>query len=183
MFDHKTKLVPDAKSPSQAPYQLAPPEIDELPTISRAWGCGVRWAIQGTIWSSSSVPKETWWEFQFYRAITRLTRNNNYPISLIVDLFDKLFGALYFLKLDLRFNGLLPCLYCLGGWSKDDLYNEICSIRLIGHALWLDQCPSHFLHIDEEHFQWDFRINLWWCILTRSWSTTILWKNMLSTWG
>ena len=37
-----------------------------------------------------------------YRALNKVTIRNNYPIPLIVDLFDSLGQAKYFTKMDLR---------------------------------------------------------------------------------
>ena len=37
-----------------------------------------------------------------YRKLNRVTVKNNYPLPFIEDLFDKLNGACYFSKIDLR---------------------------------------------------------------------------------
>nr|GEV81469.1 putative reverse transcriptase domain-containing protein [Tanacetum cinerariifolium] len=88
-------------------YRLAPSELQELSTqlqelsdkgfirpSSSPWGAPVLFVKKkdGSIWMCID-----------YRKLNKLTMKNRYPLSRIVDLFDRLQGSRVYSKIDLRF--------------------------------------------------------------------------------
>nr|GEU54190.1 putative reverse transcriptase domain-containing protein [Tanacetum cinerariifolium] len=99
-------LVPGAAPVVQAPYRLAPSEMQELSTQLQEL------SEMGFIRSSSS-PWEapvlfiknkdgSFWMCIDYRELNKLTVKNRYPLSRINDLFDQLQGSSVYSKIDLR---------------------------------------------------------------------------------
>lgn len=100
--DHKIELIPSASPPSTVPYQMAPPEIEELRKHLKdlldvgyvkpsKTPCGALVLFQkkqdGTLRLCI-----TYW------VLDKVTIKNKYPVSLIDDLFDRLGDAWWFSK-------------------------------------------------------------------------------------
>ncbi|KAI3797433.1 hypothetical protein L1987_32690 [Smallanthus sonchifolius] len=105
-IEFRIDLVPDAQPVAKAPYRLAPVEMKELiaqldellekgfiqPSIS-PWGAPVLFVKKkdGSIRMCID-----------HRELNKRTVKNKYPLPRIDDLFDKLQGASWFSKIDLR---------------------------------------------------------------------------------
>ncbi|GKC92304.1 putative reverse transcriptase domain-containing protein, partial [Tanacetum coccineum] len=99
-------LVPGAAPVAQAPYRLAPTELQELSTQLQEL------SDKGFIRPSSSpwgapvlFVKKKNGSFRMcidYRELNRLTVKNRYPLPRIDDLFDQLQGSRVYSKIDLR---------------------------------------------------------------------------------
>ncbi|KAF3624821.1 putative Cytochrome, family 82, subfamily C, polypeptide 2 [Capsicum annuum] len=105
-FDFEIDLLPDAQPTSIPPYKMAPFELRELKEQLR--DLLNRGFIRPSV-SSQGTP------FLFvrkkdgshrmcidYRQLNKVTINNKYPLPIIHNLFDKVQGASYFSKIDLR---------------------------------------------------------------------------------
>ncbi|GBG76914.1 hypothetical protein CBR_g23128 [Chara braunii] len=104
--EHSIQLVPDYRVHHQAPYRLSMPEATELkrqlkellrlgfikPSNS-SWGAPVLFARKAD---------ETLRLCIVYRGLNRYTVKNSYPMPRSNELFDRLAGNCFFLKIDLR---------------------------------------------------------------------------------
>ena len=105
-LDHRIELVPGAEPPHRAPYRLSPKGLDELKSQLREL------TEKGYIQPSVSpfgapvlfVPKKDGGVRMCvdYRALNKVTVHNRYPLPRIEDLLDRLQGAKFFTKIDLR---------------------------------------------------------------------------------
>ena len=105
-LDHRIELVPGAEPPHRAPYRMSPQGLDELKKQLREL------TEKGYIQPSVSpfgapvlfVPKKDGGVRMCvdYRALNRVTVHNRYPLPRIEDLLDRLQGAKFFTKIDLR---------------------------------------------------------------------------------
>ena len=105
-FDFKIDLYPDSSPPSRATYRMSPSELDELkkqlddliahgfirPSKS-PYGAPVLFVKKkdGTVRMCVD-----------YRALNQITIKNKYPLPRQDELFDRLHGAKWFSKIDLR---------------------------------------------------------------------------------
>ncbi|GJR97785.1 putative reverse transcriptase domain-containing protein [Tanacetum coccineum] len=105
--EFQIELVPGAAPVAQAPYRLAPSEMQKLSaqlqellykgfirSSSSPWGAPVLFVKKkdGSFWMSID-----------YRELNKLTIKNRYPLPRIDDLFDQLQGSSVYSKIDLRF--------------------------------------------------------------------------------
>jgi len=105
-WDHAVKLIPGEKASNCKVYPLAPTEQKELDQFLKEN------LETGRIHPSKSpmaslvffIKKKdgTLWLVQDYRALNAMTVKNKYPLPLISKLINKLRGAKYFTKLDVR---------------------------------------------------------------------------------
>lgn len=104
--DHHIPLVQGAKPPNIRPYHYGPLQKTEIENVVQEF------LAAGFIRRSHSPfsfpmllvkKKEGSWRMCIdYRELNALTIKEKYPIPLIDDLLDELYGAWYFTKLDLR---------------------------------------------------------------------------------
>ncbi|KAI3506082.1 hypothetical protein L1887_28438 [Cichorium endivia] len=100
-------VIPGAKPVARPPYRLAPSKMEELKRqlqellelgfirpSSSPWGTPILFVKKkdGSIRMCID-----------YRELNKITIKNRYPVPRIDDLFDQLYGATYFSKIDLRF--------------------------------------------------------------------------------
>ena len=116
MDDHSIEIIPGNTPPNKPPYRVSQAQQEE---ITRQVD---ELMSKGMIQNGSSpfcspvvlVHKKdgTYRMCVDYRALNKITIKNRFLIPLIEDLFDKLQGALYFSRIDLK-NGYhheaLPC--------------------------------------------------------------------------
>ena len=104
--DHKIEVKPRTEPPSKALYRLSQKELEELKSQFD------KLLAKGYIRQSKSpygapvlfVDKKDG-ELRLcvdYRALNKVTVKNSYPLPQIDDLFDRLAGAKYFSRIDLR---------------------------------------------------------------------------------
>ena len=104
--DHRIELVPGAEPPHRAPYCMSPKGLDELKQQLRDL------TEKGYIQPSVSlfgapvlfVPKKDGGMCMCigYRALSKVTVHNRYPLPRIDELLDRLWGAMFFTKINLR---------------------------------------------------------------------------------
>ncbi|GJY24260.1 hypothetical protein Tco_0397918 [Tanacetum coccineum] len=104
--EFQIKLVPGVAPVAQAPYRLAPSELQELSTqlqelsdkgvlrpSSSPWGAPVLFIKKKDGFFQMCID---------YRKLNKLTVKNRYPLPRIDDLFDQLQGSSVYSKFDLR---------------------------------------------------------------------------------
>ena len=69
-----------------------------------------------------------------YRAFNKVTMKNSYPLPQIDDLFDRLAGAKYFSRIDLR-SGYHQIRIAQGDEEKNSLLDPLWVLRVSGDAL------------------------------------------------
>jgi len=105
-WDHAVELIPGEKASNCKVYPLAPTEQKELDqflkeNLETGW---IRPSKSPMASPLFFIKKKdgTLWLVQDYRALNTMTVKNRYPLPLISELINKLRGAKYFTKLDVR---------------------------------------------------------------------------------
>ncbi len=105
-IDHRIDLVHGARPPAQAPYRMAPPELQELRRqLTELVDSGFIRPSKSPYGAPVLFQKKHDGSLRLcidYRALNKLTVKNKYPIPRIDDLFDQLGKARWISKLDLR---------------------------------------------------------------------------------
>ena len=105
-IDHRIDLVPGAEPPHRAPYRMSAKGLDELKQQLR--DLTEKGYIQPSVSPFGApvlfVPKKDGGMRMCvdYRALNRVTVHNRYPLPRIDELLDRLRGAQFFTKIDLR---------------------------------------------------------------------------------
>ena len=106
MIDHEIELLPGAKPPAKNAYRLAPPELAELrKQLDELLNAGFVRPAKAPYGAPVLFQKKNDGSMRLcidYHALNKITVRNRYPLPIINDLFDRLHGAKYFSKLDLR---------------------------------------------------------------------------------
>ncbi|TYK01231.1 reverse transcriptase [Cucumis melo var. makuwa] len=106
MIDHEIELVPGAKSPGKNAYRMMPPELAEFrKQLDELLNAGFIRPAKAPYGAPVLFQKKKDGSLRLcidYRVLNKLTVRNKYPLPIIADLFDRLHGAKYFSKLDLR---------------------------------------------------------------------------------
>ena len=104
--DHQIPLILGAKPPNIRPYHYGPLQKSEIEkAVQELLDAGfIRPSRSPFSFPVLLVRKKdsTWRMCMDYRELNAITVKDRYPIPLIDDLLDELFGAQYFTKLDLR---------------------------------------------------------------------------------
>nr|GEV73282.1 hypothetical protein CTI12_AA187700 [Tanacetum cinerariifolium] len=104
--DHTIKLETGSNPSAKAPYQIPPPELEELlKQLTELMDAGYIRPSKAFYGAPMLFQQKKDGSLRMridYRALYKVTIKNNYPILLITDLFDQLGKARYFPKLDLR---------------------------------------------------------------------------------
>ncbi|KAI5671110.1 hypothetical protein M9H77_11474 [Catharanthus roseus] len=101
--DHQIELEPGATPPTMSPYHMAPPELAKLKKqLKGLIDVGFIRPFKAPFGAPTLFQKKKDSSLRMcidYRALNKVTIKNNYPIPLVVDLFDQLGHARSFLGL------------------------------------------------------------------------------------
>lgn len=154
--DHRIELVPGSIPPCLSTYRMSPTELDEL---KRQIDDLESKHILRPSKSPFGAPvlltkkKDGGWRFCVdYRALNAITVKNKYPLPRVDELFDRLHGARYFSKLDLR------CGYWQIRVREEDVPKTAFRSRY-GSYEWLvlpmglTNAPATFMHLMNQIFR------------------------------
>ena len=104
--DHKIEVIPGSEPPSKAPYRLNQKELLELKKqlndlLSRGYIRPSKSPYGAPVLFVDKKDGKLRMCID-YRALNKVTIKNNYPLSRIDDLFDRLAGAEFFSRIDLK---------------------------------------------------------------------------------
>lgn len=104
--DHRIELEQNTAPPYRGIYRMSPTELDELKKqLDQLLSCGFIRPSKSPYGAPVLFVKKKDGSMRMcidYRALNRITVKNRYPLPLVDELFDRLRGAKYFSKLDLR---------------------------------------------------------------------------------
>ncbi|KAL2246590.1 UNVERIFIED_CONTAM: Transposon Tf2-12 polyprotein [Sesamum indicum] len=104
--DHEIELVPSTRPPARAPYRMSQPELVELrKQLKDMLESGIIKPAKSPYGAPVLFQKKADGSLRLccdYRALNKIIVKNKYPIPLVADCFDRLSGANYFTKIDLR---------------------------------------------------------------------------------
>jgi hypothetical protein len=104
--DHRIELEPGTTPPSRPTYRLSPTELDELrKQLADLTAHGFIQPSQSPYGAPVLFVKKKGGELRMcvdYRALNKITIKNKYPLPRIDELLDRLHGAKWFSKIDLR---------------------------------------------------------------------------------
>ena len=105
-IEHSIDLVPGSTPPSKQPYKMSPKELDELKKmIDDLLSHGFIKPAASPFGAPVLFVKKKDGTMRMcvdYRALNKITIANKYPLPRVDELFDRLQGAKYFSKIDLR---------------------------------------------------------------------------------
>lgn len=155
-IDHRIELVPGSAPPNRPMFRMSPKEIDEVKKqLTELLDKGLIQPSKSPFGAPVLMVKKKDGGLRFcidYRALNAITIKNCYPLPRVDELFDRLQGARYFSKLDLR----------AGYWQirihPDDVPKTAFRTRY-GHFEWLvlpmglTNAPATFMHLMNEVFR------------------------------
>ncbi|KAK9100739.1 hypothetical protein Scep_024169 [Stephania cephalantha] len=149
VIDHEIELIPGSR-PRTAPYRMAPKELEELrKRLQEAVGGWIHSTIQGPYGALILFQRKHDGSLRMcvdYRALNKLTVKNKYPIPLVADLFDRLSGASYFTKLDLR-SGYYQVRIAAGDVPKTAMVTRYGSFEYLVMPFGLTNAPATFCNL------------------------------------
>lgn len=105
-IDHRIEVLPGSTPPSRATYRMSPTELDELKKqldeLTRAGFIEPSKSPYGAPVLFVKKKDGTMRMCIDYRALNSITVKNKYPLPRVDELFDRLHGAKFFSKIDLR---------------------------------------------------------------------------------
>jgi hypothetical protein len=106
VVDHKIELVPGAEPQNKAPYRLNQVELAELKRqVTELMSRGYIRPSKSPFGAPVLFARKKGGDLRMcidYRALNRVTVKNNYPLPRVDDLLDRLAGAKYFTRIDLK---------------------------------------------------------------------------------
>lgn len=153
--DHRIELEPNS-TPSRPTYRLSPSELDEL---KKQLAQLIKQGFIKPSKSPSGAPvlfvKKKEGDMRMcidYRALNKLTIKNAYPLPRVEELFDRLQGAKYFSKIDLR-SGYHQVRIAEGDEQKTAFRTRYGHYEFTVVPFSLTNAPATFMHLMQTVFR------------------------------
>ncbi len=153
--DHRIELEPNSTPPSRPTYRLSPSELDELKKqLAQLLKQGFIRPSKSPYGSPVLFVKKKDGDMRMcidYRALNKLTIKNAYPLPRVEELFDRLQGAKYFSKIDLR-SGYHQVRIAEGDEHKTAFRTRYGHYEFTVLAFGLTNAPATFMHLMQTVF-------------------------------
>jgi len=154
--DHRIELVPGSTPPCLATYRMSPTELDELKRqIDDLESKHILRPSKSPFGAPVLLTKKkdgTWRFCVDYRALNAITVKNKYPLPRVDELFDRLHGARYFSKLDLR-SGYWQIRVREEDVPKTAFRSRYGSYEWLVLPMGLTNAPATFMHLMNQIFR------------------------------
>lgn len=154
--DHRIELLPGSVPPSMATYRMSPKELDELKRqIDDLESKHVLRPSKSPFGAPVLLTKKkdgTWRFCVDYRALNAITVKNKYPLPRVDELFDRLHGARYFSKLDMR-SGYWQIRMRAEDVHKTAFRSRYGSYEWLVLPMGLTNAPATFMHLMNQIFR------------------------------
>lgn len=148
--DHHIDLIPGSTPPSRPTFRMSPTELDELKKqIDDLLSKGLIRPSKSPYGAPVLLTrkKDGGWRFCIdYRALNAITVKNKYPLPRIDELFDRLEGAKYFSKLDMR-SGYWQIKMHEADIEKTSFRSRYGSFEWLVLPMGLTNAPATFMHL------------------------------------
>jgi hypothetical protein len=153
--DHRIELIPGSTPPCLATYRMSPTELDELKRqIDDLESKHILRPSKSPFGAPVLLTKKkdgTWRFCVDYRALNAITVKNKYPLPRVDELFDRLHGARYFSKLDLR-SGYWQIRVREEDVPKTAFRSRYGSYEWLVLPMGLTNAPATFMHLMNQIF-------------------------------
>ena len=154
--DHKIELVPGSSPPSRGLIRLSASELVELKKqLDELLKAGFIRPSKSPFGAPILFVKKKTGEMRMcvdYRALNNITIKNSYPLPRIDELFDRLQGAKYFSKIDLR-SGYHQIRIAEGDEAKTAFRTRYGHFEFLVLPFGLTNVPGTFMHLMHETFR------------------------------
>lgn len=148
--DHRIELEPGARPPAKAPYRMGPAELTELRAqLDELLAAGLIQPSRAPYGAPVLFQRKKDGSLRMcvdYRALNKVTVKNRYPVPNAADLFDRLYKAEYFSKLDLR-SGYWQVRIAPGDESKTTCVTRYGSFEFLVMPFGLTNAPATFCNL------------------------------------
>lgn len=155
-IDHKIELVPGSSPPSRGLIRLSASELVELKKqLDELLKAGFIRPSKSPFGAPILFVKKKTGEMRMcvdYRALNNITIKNSYPLPRIDELFDRLQGAKYFSKIDLR-SGYHQIRIAEGDEAKTAFRTRYGHFEFLVLPFGLTNAPGTFMHLMHETFR------------------------------
>lgn len=154
--DHRIELVPGAVPPSRPTYRLSATELAELKKqLDELVKAGFIQPSKSPFGAPILFVKKKDGTMRMcvdYRALNNVTIKNSYPLPRVDELFDRLQGARYFSKIDLR-SGYHQIRIATGDEPKTAFRTRYGHFEFLVLPFGLTNAPGTFMHLMHQSFR------------------------------
>ena len=154
--DHKIELEPGNAPPTKAPYRMSPLELDELKKqLAELSAKGFIQPSKSPFGAPVLFVKKKDGSRRLcidYRALNKFTIKNKYPLPRVAELLDRLNGAKFFSKIDLR-SGYHQVRIAEGDVPKTAFRTRYGHFEFVVLPFGLTNAPATFMQLMQDVFR------------------------------
>jgi hypothetical protein len=156
LVDHKIELEPGQQPPSRPTYRMSQPEMDELKKqLSELMDKGYIRESKSPYGAPVLFVKKKEGTLRMcvdYRALNKISIKNKYPLPRVDELLDRLSGAKYFSKIDLR-SGYWQLRIADEDVPKTAFRTRYGHFEFLVMPFGLTNAPATFMHLMQQIFR------------------------------